>query len=170
LKRVVDILARHRDTQRLERMEHANGLGVLGENFRQPLVTMRRLIDTAATQLDPGRTHPLVHHFLSHLGLTRPLAGFVPLTLGFHAAHHAAGAMDGRVERQRGLLVLDAFQDDGGFAPWFRPRTPSGRGTPASLPYALPTGRGRDGSLATRSCDDYGPNRAPARPGSSRRD
>ena len=61
---------------------------MLGKNFRQPLVTVRRLVDAGPAQLDPRFTHPAIHHFLRYLRsrvhspvLSRlPLASIRPIT------------------------------------------------------------------------------------------
>jgi hypothetical protein len=58
-----------------------------------------------------------VHHVLGDFSGALHFAGFaVYFSFGFHAAHHAAGAVDGAVEGVFGGLVLNAFQDYGGFA------------------------------------------------------
>jgi len=135
---------------------------MLGEDLRQPLVTVRRLVDTSTTQLHLGLIHPGVHYFLSELRLPLPFPRIpVALALRFHPAHDAAGAVNGRMERKRGPLVLDPSRMIG-VSPIAKPRTRVGPGRPASRPCGRPRGLCRRESRAKRSCDGYAPSRAPA--------
>ena len=90
------VLASYRNTQRLERVKDSHRRGVLGQDFRQSLVSVRRLVNSTSTQFNPGFIHPGVHHLLGNLRLALPLTGcLVSLALGLHPAHDATGTVDG---------------------------------------------------------------------------
>jgi len=103
----------HRNAHGSKCVQNPNAFSMLGKNFRQSFIAVRRFVQTSAAQLDIRFLQPSSHHLLRNLARTKYLTRFaICLASGLHASHDPASAIDGAVETMLRLVILDALKDD----------------------------------------------------------